>query len=98
MAVKRAAVAATIAFAALTFGVAPVSAAPLDPAPPCADCQPDPGGPQAVPTPARQPCWPYGRVGPGGPRGGGGVPIFPPPCHPTAPVGAVEPPPSVTAE
>lgn len=86
MNVKRLAVAAAIGASALMLA-APVGAVPLDPAPPCVDCQPEPGGPEVAPTPAQVPapstraCWPYGRVGPGGPRGGGGQPAYPPPCH-----------------
>ncbi len=82
MRVKWLAGAAAIALAIspLTSGLELVKAAPLDPPPPCSDCQPNPGG--AAHIPARQ-CWAYGRVGPGGPRGGGGQPVYPPQCHPT---------------
>jgi hypothetical protein len=75
--------AAAIAGSTLTFGVGVVSAAPLDPAPPCPTCD----GPAAAPTPPLKAmkCWPYGRVGPGSARGGGGVPVYPPPCPPGTP-------------
>ena len=71
--------AAVVVAATLTFGVGFVSAAPLDP-PPCANCD----EPPALPTPPLKAmkCWPYGRVGPGSARGGGGVPVYPPPCPP----------------
>jgi hypothetical protein len=78
---KRLAAAARIAvgvsIAALTGGTGQVNAAPLDPAPPSPTSQP-PG------IPAKK-CWEGGRQGPGGPKGGGGVPVYPPQCHPAAP-------------
>jgi hypothetical protein len=75
--------AAAIAGSTLTFGVGVVSAAPLDPPPPCPTCE----GPAAAPAPPLKAmkCWPYGRVGPGSARGGGGVPVYPPPCPPGTP-------------
>ncbi|MDT5163874.1 MAG: hypothetical protein QOC88_768 [Mycobacterium sp.] len=71
---------ATAAIAAFTlgFGSALAQAAPLDPPPP----DPNPAAP--VHKPAMK-CWPYGRVGPGSARGGGGVPVYPPPCPPGTP-------------
>ena len=65
------------------LGVGVVRAAPLDPAPPCPNCD----GQLASPTPPLKAmkCWPYGRVGPGSARGGGGVPVYPPPCPPGTP-------------
>jgi hypothetical protein len=89
MDVKRLAVATAVAISALVSAAAPVGAVPPDPPPPCADCQPDPGGPQIAPpplhatAPAHRPCWTGGRVGPGSPRGGGGQPAYPPQCPPT---------------
>ena len=70
MDVRHLIAAAAIAGSTLTFGVGVVSAAPLDPPPPCPTC----GGPVAAPTPPLKAmkCWPYGRVGPGSARGGGG--------------------------
>jgi hypothetical protein len=83
MYVKRmaatAAIATGVGLTALTFGVGVLNAAPLDPPPPCPDCQPGPGEPGSEPgdnpTPPphrgiRIPC-----TGPGSPRGGGGVPV-----------------------
>ncbi len=72
-----AALATGVGMAALTFGVGPVNAAPLDPAPPCPNCQPGPDGagtgPGGNPTPPPHqpihiPC-----SGGGNPRGGGGA-------------------------
>ena len=84
MSLKRVAAAAAIAagvgISALTSGVGLVNAAPLDPPPPAPTFQPDPGGPPPG-IPAEK-CWRYGRVGPGGPRGGGGQPAYPPQCPP----------------
>ena len=47
----------------------------------------DPPPSPASPTPPLKAmkCWPYGRVGPGSARGGGGVPVYPPPCPPGTP-------------
>lgn len=67
-----------IAVSMLGFGPALAQAAPLDPPPP----DPNPAAP--VHKPAMK-CWPYGRVGPGSARGGGGVPVYPPPCPPGTP-------------
>ncbi len=79
MDVKHLVAAAAIVTATLTCGSAAAMAAPLDPAPP----EPSP----AAPTPPLKAmkCWPYGRVGPGSARGGGGVPVYPPPCPPGTP-------------
>ncbi len=84
---KRLVAAAAIGVSALLPAAAPVGAVPLDPPPPCPNCQPDPAGPEVAPTSTPRLCWPYGRVGPGSPRGGGGQPAYPPQCHPTAPPG-----------
>jgi len=90
---KRLAAAARIAvgvgIATLAGGTGQVNAAPLDPAPPCPTCQPNPNPAPPAGTPAKK-CWEGGRQGPGGPKGGGGVPVYPPQCHPAAP----PPPPS----
>jgi hypothetical protein len=90
MDVRRLAAAARIAvgvgIATLTGGTAQVNAAPLDPPPPSPTSQPDPGPPPGIPA---EKCWRYGRQGPGGPKGGGGVPVYPQPCPTAAP-----PPPS----
>jgi hypothetical protein len=87
MSLKRVAAAAAIAagvgISALTSGVGLVNAAPLDPPPPAPTIQPDPGGPPPG-IPAEK-CWRYGRVGPGGPRGGGGQPMYPQQCPPSGP-------------
>jgi hypothetical protein len=74
---------AAIAAATLTFGAGVVSAAPLDPPPTCPACDGAPVAPKPA-LPAMK-CWPYGRVGPGSARGGGGVPVYPPPCPPGTP-------------
>jgi hypothetical protein len=83
---KRLAAAARIAvgvgIVTLAGGPAQVSAAPLDPPPPSPTSQPDPSPPKGVPA---EKCWKYGRQGPGGPKGGGGVPVYPAPCPPAAP-------------
>ena len=83
---KRLAAAARIAVgvsvAALTGGTGQVNAAPLDPSPPCPTCQPNPIPSQGIPA---KKCWEGGRQGPGGPKGGGGVPVYPPQCYPAAP-------------
>jgi hypothetical protein len=82
MNVKHLLAAAAIAASALTFGFSLAAAAPLDPPP----ADPNPAAPAhpAPPLPAMK-CWPYGRVGPGSARGGGGVPVYPPPCPPGTP-------------
>jgi hypothetical protein len=93
MDVKRLAAAARIAvgvgIAALLGGTAQVSAAPLDQPPPCPDCPADPGGPPPAPVPFHpyNPPPPVMRQGPGGPKGGGGVPVYeePKPVHPYTP-------------
>jgi hypothetical protein len=83
---KRVAAAARIAvgvgIVTLVGGTAQVNAAPLDPPPPCPTCQPNPGPPPPVPA---KKCWSYGRQGPSGPKGGGGVPVYPAQCPPAAP-------------
>ena len=83
---KRLAAAARIAvgvgLATLTGGTGQVNAAPLDPPPPSPTSQPDQGPPQHMPA---KKCWEGGRQGPGGPKGGGGVPVYPPQCPPAAP-------------
>jgi hypothetical protein len=93
MDVKRLAAAARIAvgvvIATLSGGTAAANAAPLDPPPPCPTCDanpnqnpsPSPSPPQG--TPAKK-CWNLPRQGPGGPKGGGGVPVYPPPCPPAS--------------
>jgi hypothetical protein len=83
-----AAIAAGVGMSALTSGVGLANAAPLDPPPPAQTFRLDPGGPPPG-IPAEK-CWKYGRVGGGGPRGGGGMPGYPPQCPPSAPA----PPPS----
>jgi hypothetical protein len=98
MDVKRLAAAARVAvgvaIATLTGGAALANAAPLDPPPPCPDCQPDPGGLADTPAPPAPhvlqpytPKPPVFRVGPGGPKGGGGQPMYeqPRPHTPTPP-------------
>jgi hypothetical protein len=108
MDVKRLAAAARVAvgvaIASLTGSAGLANAAPLDPPPPCPDCQPDPGGLADTPAPppphVLQPYTPQPpvfRVGPGGPKGGGGQPMYlqprhhtpepPPPPAPPAPAG-----------
>jgi hypothetical protein len=87
---KRLAAAARIAvgvgIAALTGGTGQVNAAPLDPAPPCPTCEPNPNPSPSPPqgAPAKK-CWDLPRQGPGGAKGGGGVPVYPPPCPPASP-------------
>ena len=87
MSLKRVAAAAAIVagvgMSALTSGVGLVNAAPLAPPPPAPTLQPDPGAPPPG-IPAEK-CWRYGRVGPGGPRGGGGQPMYPQQCPPSGP-------------
>jgi hypothetical protein len=95
MDVRRLAAAARIAvgvgIAALTGGTGQVNAAPLDPPPPCPDCPADPGvltndpgGPPPAPLPLHPftPQPPVMRVGPGGPKGGGGQPSYQQPLRP----------------
>lgn len=76
-------VATAIVISMSGLGVDIVSAAPLDPAPPCPNCDGQPASPR--PPLKAMKCWPYGRVGPGSARGGGGVPVYPPPCPPGTP-------------
>jgi hypothetical protein len=78
-----AAIAAGVGMSALTSGVGLANAAPLDPPPPAQTFRLDPGGPPPG-IPAEK-CWRYGRVGPGGPRGGGGQPAYPQQCPPSGP-------------
>jgi hypothetical protein len=88
MDVKRLAAAARIAIgvgiATMTGWTAPVNAAPLDPPPPCPTCEPNPNPAPPPPIPAEK-CWKYGRQGPSGPKGGGGVPVYPVQCPPGGP-------------
>lgn len=95
LAAAAAAIATSIGLPALTGGVAPVNAAPLDPPPV------DPGGPVDNPAPAPPhglqpftPRPPVMRVGPGGPKGGGGQPSYEQPhhAHPAPPVPPPPPP------
>ena len=79
-------IAAGVVLSAVTNGLGLVNAAPLDPPPNCPTCQLDPSGQWGIPA---EKCWPYGRVGAGSPRGGGGQPLYPPPC----PVATAPPPP-----
>jgi len=76
---KQLVAATALATSMLTFGSGIAVAAPLDPPP----SDPNPASP-APPLKAMK-CWPYGRVGPGSARGGGGVPVYPPPCPPGTP-------------
>ena len=84
-------VAVGVAIATLTGGTVSANAAPLDPPPPCPDCQQDPGGLANTPAPPAPPpvLQPYTprppvfRVGPGGPKGGGGQPSYEQPRHHT---------------
>jgi hypothetical protein len=107
MDVKRLAAAARVAVGvaiATLSGGGLANAAPLDPPPPCPDCQPEPGGladtPAPAPPPVLQPYTPRPpvfRVGPGGPKGGGGQPMYEQPRHhPPAPPPPVEPPDGAT--
>ena len=81
MNVKHLLATAAITASALTFGSALAPAAPLDPPP----TDPNPAAPRTPPPLPAMKCWPYGRVGPGSARGGGGVPVYPPPCPPGTP-------------
>ncbi|UMB67568.1 hypothetical protein [Mycobacterium paraterrae] len=74
-------VAAVIATVTITFGSGIAAGAPLDPPP----SDPNPAAPAPTPKLPAMKCWPYGRVGPGSARGGGGVPVYPPPCPPGTP-------------
>jgi hypothetical protein len=83
-------IAVGVGIVTLAGGTAQVNAAPLDdPSPPCPTCQPNPNPPPPQGIPSEK-CWRYGRVGPGGPKGGGGQPVYPQQCPPAAP----PPPPS----
>jgi hypothetical protein len=77
-----AAIAAGVGISALTIGVGPAWAAPLGPPPNCPTCQQDSDGAWGIPAAK---CWAYGRVGPGSPLGGGGVPGYLPQCKVSAP-------------
>ena len=79
MGLKHLVAAAAIAASTLTFGSALAYGVPLDPPPQ----DPNPSAP--TPPLKAMKCWPYGRVGPGSARGGGGVPVYPPPCPPGTP-------------
>jgi hypothetical protein len=79
-----AAIAAGVGLSALTSGIGLVNAAPLGPPPPAQTFRLDPSGPPPPGIPAEK-CWKYGRVGPGGPRGGGGQPMYPEQCPPGGP-------------
>jgi hypothetical protein len=83
-------IAVGVSMAVLAGGTGQANAAPLDPAPPCPTCEQNPN-PNMAPAPGipAEKCWRYGRQGPGGPKGGGGVPVYPQPCPTAAP-----PPPS----
>jgi hypothetical protein len=81
MDVKKLVAASAIAVSAMTFGGGLATAAPLDPPP----TDPNPAAPAPTPKLPAMKCWPYGRVGPGSARGGGGVPVYPPPCPPGTP-------------
>jgi hypothetical protein len=84
MNLKRLAVAAGIAagILGLTSGAGLAEAAPLGPPPDCPTCQQDADGAWGIPAAK---CWAYGRVGPGSPLGGGGVPGYLPQCKAAAP-------------
>jgi hypothetical protein len=85
MKTKHLLAATAIAVAALSTGVAPVNAAPLDAPPSAPIFKQDPSDPPPPGIPAEK-CWKYGRSGGGGPRGGGGQPLYPPQCpQPEAP-------------
>ena len=79
MDVKHLVAAAAIVTATLHFGSAVSIAAPLEPP------APEPSAASPTPPLKAMKCWPYGRVGPGSARGGGGVPVYPPPCPPGTP-------------
>ncbi|UQX09322.1 hypothetical protein [Candidatus Mycobacterium methanotrophicum] len=89
LAAASAALVTSIGIPALTGGVPAVSAAPLDPPPV------DPGGsvvgpgdaPPSAPPPLHpfEPRPPVMRVGPGGPKGGGGQPSYEQPHRVPAP-------------
>jgi hypothetical protein len=84
MNLKRLGAAVAIAAAILgpTSGVGLASAAPPVPPPNCPTCQQDSDGAWGIPAAK---CWAYGRVGPGSPLGGGGVPGYLPQCKAAAP-------------
>jgi hypothetical protein len=77
-----AALTAGIGLSGLTIGVGLVNAAPTGPPPNCPTCQQDRDGAWGIPA---MKCWAYGRVGPGNPLGGGGVPGYMPQCPAAAP-------------
>ncbi len=76
-------IAAGIGVSALTSGVGLADAAPLDPPPSAPVFHQDPGAPPGIPA---EKCWRYGRVGPGSPLGGGGIPGYLPQCPSNAKV------------
>jgi len=84
MKAKHLLAATAIAVSAFPFGMGPANAAPLDPPPSAPIFKQDPSEPPSPGLPAEK-CWKYGRTGGGGPRGGGGQPIFPPQCPPEGP-------------
>ncbi|OBK38977.1 hypothetical protein A5658_25560 [Mycobacterium sp. 1245111.1] len=76
---KQLVAATALATSMLTSGSGIAVAAPLDPPPS------DPSATHPTQGIPAMKCWPYGRVGPGSARGGGGVPVYPPPCPPGTP-------------
>ncbi len=82
---KRIAAAAAIAVSVstLTTWIGSANAAPTGPPPNCPSCQQDADGQWGIPAAK---CWAYGRVGPGSPLGGGGVPGYLPQCKVSAPL------------
>jgi hypothetical protein len=84
LAAAAAAIATSVGIPTLAGGATNVNAAPLDPAPPCSTCEPNPNPSPAPGIPAKK-CWNLPRQGPSGPKGGGGVPVYPPPCPPASP-------------
>ncbi len=77
-----AAIAAGVGISTLTSGIGLANAAPPVPPPNCPTCQQDADGQWGIPA---EKCWAYGRVGPGSPLGGGGVPGYLPQCKASAP-------------
>ena len=76
------AIAAGVGISGLTSGVAPATAAPFGSAPELPDLSTGFGWRGGIPAAK---CWAYGRVGPGSPLGGGGVPGYLPQCKASAP-------------
>lgn len=81
MDVRHLVAAVAIAASTLSAGSAVAAAAPLDPPP----SDPNPVAPATKAKIPAMKCWPYGRQGAGSARGGGGVPVYPPPCPPGTP-------------